>query len=179
MNEIVSINKGSDVELNIESLAFGGMGVAHLNEMVTFVKNAIPGQKVNARITKKRSSYLEARTLEVLRESPHFMDVKCEHFADCGGCTFQNLDYKMLKVRFSTKSLKFLKTVEKKTSSRLVKKIKKLAEEPFPNDCKRLVNVKGKIFRVRVGKYRIQYEILGNDELFISKIDKRSRIYIR
>ena len=93
MSEQVSIKKGVDVELNIESLAFGGMGVAHFNEMVTFVKNAIPGQKVTARITKKRSSYLEARSLEVLSESPHFMDVKCEHFADCGGCTFQNLDY--------------------------------------------------------------------------------------
>ncbi|SVD48268.1 uncharacterized protein METZ01_LOCUS401122, partial [marine metagenome] len=26
-------------------------------------------------------------------ESPHFIDAKCEHFADCGGCTFQNLNY--------------------------------------------------------------------------------------
>jgi len=93
MSETISIKKGADVELTIESLAFGGMGVAHLGEIVTFVKNAIPGQKVNARITKKRSSYLEARSLEVLNESPHFIDVKCEHFADCGGCTFQNLDY--------------------------------------------------------------------------------------
>ena len=93
MSKIVSINKGSDIELDIESLAFGGMGVAHFNEMVTFVKNAIPGQKVNARITKKRSSYLEARSLEVLSESPHIRAVKCDHFADCGGCTFQNLDY--------------------------------------------------------------------------------------
>ena len=60
MSETVSIKKGADVELTIESLAFGGMGVAHFNEMVTFVKNAIPGQKVTARITKKRSSFLEA-----------------------------------------------------------------------------------------------------------------------
>ena len=65
MLEPVSIKKGADVELNIESLAFGGMGVAHFNNMVTFVKNAIPGQKVTARITKKRSSYLEAQSLEV------------------------------------------------------------------------------------------------------------------
>ena len=93
MTESISIKKGVDVQLDIESLAFGGMGVAHHNEMVTFVKNAIPGQKVTARITKKRSSYLEARTLEVLNESPHFINEKCEHFSDCGGCSFQNLDY--------------------------------------------------------------------------------------
>ena len=93
MNDPASIKKGVDVQLEIESLAFGGMGVAHLNNMVTFVKNAIPGQKVTARITKKRSSYLEARSLEVLNQSPHQVDVLCEHFRDCGGCTFQNFDY--------------------------------------------------------------------------------------
>ena len=38
MSETVSIKKGADVDLNIESLAFGGMGVAHFNEIVTFVK---------------------------------------------------------------------------------------------------------------------------------------------
>ncbi|MDP7028405.1 MAG: TRAM domain-containing protein, partial [Candidatus Marinimicrobia bacterium] len=70
MNEPDAIKKGMDVELEIESLAFGGMGVARLNDMVTFVKNAIPGQRVTARITKKRTSYLEARSLEVLHESP-------------------------------------------------------------------------------------------------------------
>jgi 23S rRNA (uracil1939-C5)-methyltransferase len=93
MNEANTIKKGMDVELEIESLAFGGMGVSRINEKITFVKNAIPGQTVTARITKKRSSYLEARSLEVLSESPHFVPVKCEHFADCGGCTFQNLEY--------------------------------------------------------------------------------------
>jgi 23S rRNA (uracil1939-C5)-methyltransferase len=93
MNEPITIKKGMDVELKIESLAFGGMGVSRINEKVTFVKNAIPGQTVTARITKKRTSYLEARSLEVLSESPHFVPVKCEHFADCGGCTFQNLEY--------------------------------------------------------------------------------------
>ncbi len=93
MNEPNTIKKGMDVELEIESLAFGGMGVSRINEKVTFVKNAIPGQTVTARITKKRSSYLEARSLEVLSESPHFVPVKCEHFSDCGGCTFQNLEY--------------------------------------------------------------------------------------
>ena len=93
MDDALIIKKGTDIELDIESLAFGGMGIAHIGDMVTFVKNAIPGQKVKARITKKRSSYLKARSLEVLNESPHFIDVKCEHFTDCGGCTFQNLDY--------------------------------------------------------------------------------------
>ena len=85
MHDMLTIKKGIDVELNVESLAFGGMGIAYLNNIVTFVKNAIPGQKVNARITKKRSSYLEARCLSVISESPYHVDAKCEHFHDCGG----------------------------------------------------------------------------------------------
>ena len=93
MSKIVSIKKGEDVELDIKSIAFGGMGVSSFNEIVTFVKNAIPGQKVVARITKKRSSYLEARSIKTIKESPYYIDAKCEHFSDCGGCTFQNLNY--------------------------------------------------------------------------------------
>ena len=85
--------KGTDIELQIESLAFGGMGVSRIGDMIVFVKNAIPGQTVLARITKKRASFLEARTLELIDESPLAVDIPCEHFKDCGGCTFQNLNY--------------------------------------------------------------------------------------
>jgi 23S rRNA (uracil1939-C5)-methyltransferase len=89
----ISIKKGAEIEVEIESLAFGGMGVSRLNDKITFVKNAIPGQKVRARITKKKKSYLEARKLVVIDESPNSVPARCEHFNDCGGCTFQNLDY--------------------------------------------------------------------------------------
>ena len=62
MNQkLISIKKGSEVEVEIESLAFGGMGVSRLNDKITFVKNAIPGQKVLARIIKKKSAYFEAK----------------------------------------------------------------------------------------------------------------------
>ena len=94
MLESIIIKKGSDVELYIESLAFGGMGVAHLNKIVIFVKNTLPGQIVIARITNKRSSFFEARMLKVVEESPYYQDAKCIHFSDCGGCSFQNFEYK-------------------------------------------------------------------------------------
>ena len=93
MGEIIKIKKGMDLEFNVNSLAFGGMGVSSVNGLIVFIKNAIPGQRVIARITKKKSKYLEARTLKIIKESNHFKEVKCDHFDDCGGCTFQNLDY--------------------------------------------------------------------------------------
>ena len=86
--------KGVDVELYIESLAFGGMGIAKINEKVVFVKNAIPGQKVLAKITKIRTSFFEARKLKILNETNDFIKPICNHFDDCGGCSFQNLSYK-------------------------------------------------------------------------------------
>lgn len=87
------IKKGTEVTLTIESLAFGGKGVAKVDDFVIFVKNAIPGQTVKAFIYKKRSGYAEARPVEVIKESPNYTVPPCEHFKYCGGCTFQQLDY--------------------------------------------------------------------------------------
>ena len=91
---ISNLKKGSDSEFFVESLAFGGMGLSKINDKIVFIKNAIPGQTVTARITKKRKSYFEARKLNVLNESPDFINPTCSHFNDCGGCSFQNLIYK-------------------------------------------------------------------------------------
>lgn len=87
------IKKGEILELTIESLAYGGKGVAKVDDFVIFVKNAIPGQTVKAFIYKKRSGYAEARPVEVIKESPNYTVPLCEHFKYCGGCTFQQLNY--------------------------------------------------------------------------------------
>ena len=56
--------------------------------------------------------------------------------------------------------------------------IEKLKIEPFPSDVKRVVGKKEKIFRVRVGDYRIQYSVFyDQNNIFISDIDKRERAY--
>ena len=45
MSEILTIKKGIELELEIDSLAYGGMGLAKKDSFVIFVKNAIPGQR--------------------------------------------------------------------------------------------------------------------------------------
>jgi 23S rRNA (uracil1939-C5)-methyltransferase len=87
------LRKGDNVELQIESLAFGGLGVAKHDEQVIFVRGAIPGQKVITAITRKKKSYLEGLALETLSESPNFINPECNHFKYCGGCVHQNLTY--------------------------------------------------------------------------------------
>ena len=44
----MTVKKGQEVDLTIESLAYGGKGIARIDDFVIFVKNAIPGQKVRA-----------------------------------------------------------------------------------------------------------------------------------
>ncbi len=93
MNEPNKIKRGVELELQIESLAYGGMGLARKDDFVIFVKGGIPGQKVIARIYKKKKGYAEARVQQILTESPHAVEAPCIHFGTCGGCKFQNLSY--------------------------------------------------------------------------------------
>ena len=92
MNDILTIKKGMELELKINSLAYGGMGLAKKDNFVIFVKNAIPGQTVNALIYKKKKGYAEARVISIINDSPNAVDVKCSHYWICS--KVQNLSYK-------------------------------------------------------------------------------------
>lgn len=92
MSNSSSIKRGSEIELVIESLAYGGMGLARKHNFVIFVKYAIPGQKVFARIYKKRKGYAEANVLKVLTESPDATSANCGHYWICS--KLQSLSYK-------------------------------------------------------------------------------------
>ena len=84
----------------------------------------------------------------------------------------------MFEVDFSSSAKKFLKKAEKDVVKRILNEIEKLRTDPFPKDVKRAVNHKEKIFRVRVGDYRIQYSFFHDRNLlFVSDIDKRARAY--
>ena len=92
MNEKTVVKRRAELELKIESLAYGGMGVAKKDDFVIFVKGAIPGQTVNALVYKKKKGYAEARTLNIIEESPNAVKPKCNHFYICS--KIQNLSYK-------------------------------------------------------------------------------------
>lgn len=89
----MALKKGQEVELEIESAAFKGKGLAKVNGLAVFVPNTAPGDKVKACIVKKKKSYREARLLEVLKASKHRIEPKCRHATACGGCTWQHVDY--------------------------------------------------------------------------------------
>lgn len=88
-----TIKKGTDLELKIDELAFGGEGVARTDDFVVFVEGALPGQRLVGKIVKKRKTYAAARILEVLEQSPLATSPKCQHFGQCGGCRLQHMRY--------------------------------------------------------------------------------------
>jgi 23S rRNA (uracil1939-C5)-methyltransferase len=82
-----------EVEVAIDSLAYGGNGVARLNGFVLFVRRGLPGDRVRARVTKVKRNHAEAVATEVLAPSPLRVEAPCAHFPECGGCRFQDLAY--------------------------------------------------------------------------------------
>jgi 23S rRNA (uracil1939-C5)-methyltransferase len=87
------VTKGEELELDVDSLAFGGNGVARLDGFVVFVRRGLPGDRVRARVTKVKRSHAEALATEVLRPGPERVEAPCAHFPACGGCRFQDLAY--------------------------------------------------------------------------------------
>ncbi len=89
----MTLKKGAEIELKIDSAAFQGKGIGKLDGLAVFVPNTAPGDHIKARITKKKKSFAEAKLLEVIDEGPHRVEPKCQHAANCGGCSWQHVSY--------------------------------------------------------------------------------------
>ncbi|HSE80853.1 MAG TPA: 23S rRNA (uracil(1939)-C(5))-methyltransferase RlmD [Gaiellaceae bacterium] len=87
------VRKEQELELRIDSLAYGGRGVARLNGFVVFVNRALPGDVVRARVTKVKRSHAEAVAVEVVEPGAPRVKAPCAHYPTCGGCRFQDLAY--------------------------------------------------------------------------------------
>ncbi len=84
----------------------------------------------------------------------------------------------MYEIFFSKQAKKFLVKINKKDYSLISKHIQKLSKEIFPKGSKKLIDVVPPAFRIRVKNFRVLYIInFKEKEIFISKIDKRSKIY--
>jgi 23S rRNA (uracil1939-C5)-methyltransferase len=72
-------NRGDELELTIDSLAFGGNGVARHEGYVVFVVGAVPGDRVRARVTRPKRDYAEAITVEIVEPSPERIPATAPH----------------------------------------------------------------------------------------------------
>lgn len=77
----------------IEDIEFPAEGIAVQGEKKIYIKGAVPGQKVKAKITKQRKEYAKAKLLEVIEDIPNAVKPICSKFGICGGCIYQFLSY--------------------------------------------------------------------------------------
>jgi 23S rRNA (uracil1939-C5)-methyltransferase len=88
--------QGEELELQIDSLAQGGRGVARANGYVVFVSGALPGDRVRARLTKAKRDFAEAQAVEVVHRSPDRIADRCVHDGQpCPGAPWQGLPYEL------------------------------------------------------------------------------------
>ena len=86
--------RGELLTLDVETLAYGGKGVARRNGYVVFVAGALPGDRVTAEVTKSKRGYAEAQAKELLRPSPDRVPPRCDHGGEpCPGAPWQGLAY--------------------------------------------------------------------------------------
>ena len=89
----MTVKKGQIVEVDITDMAFGGKGLTRIDGMAVFVDQTVPGDRVEARIVKKRKQYAEARVLALIRPSEDRVPAPCPYSGYCGGCKWQFLRY--------------------------------------------------------------------------------------
>ena len=101
----VRLQKNQFVELSVDNLAFGGAGIAKIGEFVVFVSGAVPGDVVEARVTKFKRRYAEARAERIITPSLSRIPHRCSSFGACGGCVWQGLDY-AVQLEYKTRQVR-------------------------------------------------------------------------
>ncbi len=81
------------IEVEIERLLPGGVGLAHAEGMTLFVSLAAAGDVARVRLDRVQGKVGFASIVEVIRPSPERVEPPCPYFGRCGGCDFQQLNY--------------------------------------------------------------------------------------
>lgn len=87
------MKKDDVIEVKIEDMGVDGEGIGKAGGITLFIKDAVIGDVVQAKIMKMKKSYGYARLLEVLTPSPYRVEPKCPVSRPCGGCQLQALSY--------------------------------------------------------------------------------------
>jgi 23S rRNA (uracil1939-C5)-methyltransferase len=106
---------GPVVSVTIVDLTHDGVGVADLDGRKIFVPDALPGERVEVALRKRRRKMQEADLKRVLEAAPERVAPECEYFGRCGGCALQHLEHSAqvsFKQRVVAETLKRIGRVE-------------------------------------------------------------------
>jgi tRNA/tmRNA/rRNA uracil-C5-methylase (TrmA/RlmC/RlmD family) len=91
----VNLVAGQKINLLISDIAFGGEGVARIDEFVVFVPFVLVGEEVEAEVTEVKKSFARAKLSRVIQPSPDRVQAPCPYFGSCGGCQYQHVAYEV------------------------------------------------------------------------------------
>ena len=91
--EIIDLKKNDYIDLTIENLSHDGHGIGRHEGMAVFVKGALPGEKIKAKIIKIMKNYAIGRLEEIYEEASERVEPVCPIYGRCGGCQLQHLSY--------------------------------------------------------------------------------------
>lgn len=165
---VMKSKNGQEIKIKIDSLVYGGAGIGQQDGFKVFVDGVAPGDEVEARMSRVKSHYGEAKLLNVLQPSPLRIQARCKHFGVCGGCQWQFLDYaeqckvKEQQVRDAMERIGGI-------SSTLVKAIIPNGTPWFYRNKMELSFSKGPNGRVMLGFYPpgYHYEVFDVEECFL------------
>ena len=99
------MKKGDIIEnIKVDTMAAEGKCVAKVDGLVIFLEGCAPGDLVNARLTKIKSSFLEGKVTDIVEYSPDRTEPFCIHFGLCGGCSWQHIQYET-QLRYKQKQV--------------------------------------------------------------------------
>lgn len=81
------------IELNVTDIGINGEGIAHVDGYTVFVKGALKGERVKAKVILAKPTYAIAILEKIVKTSDVRVKPECEYFGKCGGCTMQHLKY--------------------------------------------------------------------------------------
>ena len=85
--------KNDIVTVTIEDIGTEGEGIGKIDGFTLFVKDAIVGDKLEAKILKAKKNFAYAKVEKILEPSPYRVEPKCAYHRQCGGCQIQALSY--------------------------------------------------------------------------------------
>jgi tRNA/tmRNA/rRNA uracil-C5-methylase (TrmA/RlmC/RlmD family) len=92
-SEEKTFHVGARHVVTISDIAFGGEGVARIDDFVVFVPFVALGESVEVELTEVKKRFGRAKLLRVITPSPARVQPLCQYFGDCGGCQYQHIAY--------------------------------------------------------------------------------------
>lgn len=89
----MSYQKNDIVTITIEDMGHDGEGIGKIDGYPFFVKDAVIGDKIEAKVMKAKKNYAYARLMRLLEPSPFRVETRCAYARQCGGCQIQALSY--------------------------------------------------------------------------------------